>query len=162
MNVTIPIPNEAALNELAEKIGRLFKGGEILELVGDVGAGKTTFVKAVARGLEVDEVVQSPTFTISRLYQARNELELHHYDFYRLQEPGVLRASLAESLMQPNAITALEWDDSVRDILPIERTITLNINYVGTDAGARELQLSMPDALAPFMQSLLANKGSIA
>ena len=162
MDVTLPIPNEETLQSLAENMGRLLKGGEVLELVGDVGAGKTTFVKALARGLEIDEVVQSPTFTISRLYQARNDLELHHYDFYRLQEPGVLRASLAESLVQQNAITALEWDDSVRDILPLERTITITLKYVGNDAGARELHIHAVEDQALLLQSILAERKHLA
>lgn len=103
---------------LARAIGAVLRGGEMIELVSDVGGGKTTFVKGLALGLGINEVVQSPTFTISRLYDARDGLELHHFDFYRLSEAGVVAAELAESLAQSNAIVAVEWGDIVHDVLP--------------------------------------------
>ena len=107
-----------ATQALAEALGRALRGGEVIELISDVGGGKTAFTKGLARGLQIGEVVQSPTFTISRLYQARDGLELHHFDFYRLQEPGVMAAELAESIAQSNVIVVTEWGDIVHDVLP--------------------------------------------
>lgn len=119
-----------ATQALAEAIGKVVRGGDIFELVSDVGGGKTTFVKGLARGLRVDDVVQSPTFTISRLYHARDGLELHHFDFYRLQQAGVVAAELAESLTQPNVVVVVEWGEVVHDVLPTER-LTVIINALG-------------------------------
>jgi len=74
--------------------------------------------------------VQSPTFTISRIYNARDDLELHHFDFYRLNEAGIVADELAESLHQPNVITAVEWGEIVHDVLPAQR-ITVRLTSLG-------------------------------
>lgn len=112
---------------LAEVIGQVVKGGEVFELTSDLGGGKTTFTKGFARGMGITEVVQSPTFNISLIHRGANDLELHHFDFYRLTEPGVMRAELAESLEQPNAVVVIEWGDIVHDILPQDR-VTINLS----------------------------------
>ncbi len=106
---------------LAMQIGQVLRGGEVFDMSSDVGGGKTTFAKGLAKGLGIDEVVQSPTFTISRLYKAHKGLELHHFDFYRLSEAGIMAAELAESLVQSNAVVVVEWGDIVYDVLPQKR-----------------------------------------
>ncbi len=113
------------MRDLAQKLAGKLKGGEVLELIGDVGAGKTTFVKGLAKGLGVKEVVQSPSFTLFARYQAASGLSLHHYDFYRLDDPGLVAYDLSESLADPKAITVVEWADTVRAVLPEQRLIVL-------------------------------------
>lgn len=103
----------------AHLIGERLLGGEVFELVGDVGAGKTTFTKGLGLGLSINDDVQSPSFTLSRVYQARDGLELHHYDFYRLNEAGILAHELSESVSDPNVVTVVEWAETVRDVLPV-------------------------------------------
>lgn len=112
--------------DLAARIGKVVKGGEVLEFISDLGGGKTAFVKGLGKGMGVKDVVQSPTFALSQLHKAGHGLELHHFDFYRLTEPGVMSAELAESLEQPNAVTAIEWGEIVHNILPADR-ITVHI-----------------------------------
>jgi tRNA threonylcarbamoyladenosine biosynthesis protein TsaE len=124
---TFVTPSIADTQAVAEIIGRTVKGGEVFELTSDLGGGKTTFTKGFARGMGITEVVQSPTFNISLIHTAPNGLELHHFDFYRLTEPGVMRAELAESLAQPNAVVVIEWGDIVHDILPQDR-VTVNVS----------------------------------
>jgi tRNA threonylcarbamoyladenosine biosynthesis protein TsaE len=104
-----------------EKIGRLLRGGETIELIGDVGAGKTTFVKGLAHGLGVDEDVQSPSFTISRVYDGRDNVRLAHYDFYRLNDAGIMKDELAESIGDPLTVTVIEWAAIVDGVLPSAR-----------------------------------------
>lgn len=108
---------------LAAQIGGRLVGGEVLELRGDVGSGKTTFTKGLAEGLGVDDEVQSPSFTISRFYTARDGLELHHYDFYRLPDPGIMRYDIAESTSDARAVTVVEWAETVVGVLPENRTV---------------------------------------
>lgn len=103
---------------LAAAIGHVVKGGDVLEFTSDLGGGKTAFVKGLALGMGVTDVVQSPTFMISIIHKANRDLELHHFDFYRLHEAGIMRAELAESLQQINAVVAVEWGDIVHDVLP--------------------------------------------
>ena len=125
----IEVKDEQSMVALGERIGRLLCGGEIIELVGDVGAGKTTFVRGLARGMGVDETVQSPSFTISRQYDAGGGLCLAHYDFYRLDDPGIMADELAEVLGQEKSVTVIEWSDTVRSVLP-EDKLTMTISTV--------------------------------
>lgn len=117
---------------LGERLGSVVRGGETIELRSDVGGGKTTFVKGVARGMKIAEVVQSPTFTISREYTAPSGLALHHYDFYRLNDPGILSAELSESVADKRVITIIEWADMVESVLP-EGKIEITVRATGDD-----------------------------
>lgn len=106
------------MHALGCRIATQLKGGELIELVGDVGAGKTTLTKGIARGLGVEEDVQSPSFTISRVYDLPGGRQLAHYDFYRLSDPGVLADELAEVMGRDDFITVIEWADIVESVLP--------------------------------------------
>lgn len=111
---------------LAEKVGRVLKGGEAIELVSDLGGGKTTFVRGLVRGLGSTDKVSSPTFTISKVYKTDTRT-VHHFDFYRLPEPGIMAAELDEVLGNPEDIVVVEWPEVVSDVLPVDRlTITFN------------------------------------
>ncbi|MBR2709158.1 tRNA (adenosine(37)-N6)-threonylcarbamoyltransferase complex ATPase subunit type 1 TsaE [Candidatus Saccharibacteria bacterium] len=90
----------------------------VLELVGDVGAGKTTFVKGLAEGLGVKEPVTSPSFTISKVYALPGGGNLVHYDFYRLKEPGLMLEDLEEKIADSKNVIVIEWGESIKDFLP--------------------------------------------
>lgn len=128
---------------LAAATGSVVKGGEVLAFHSDLGGGKTAFVKGLAKGMGVTGVVQSPTFTISQIHAAGRGLELHHFDFYRLGEAGIMSAELAESLEQPNAVVAIEWGDIVRSVLP-EHYIHITIRT--QDNEARLISIECPQA----------------
>lgn len=97
----------------------------VLELKGDVGVGKTTFVRGLAAGLGLNEPVTSPSFTISKRYAfplPNGETgQLIHYDFYRLDDPGIMRDELAETLVEPNPVVVVEWGGDVADLLPKDK-----------------------------------------
>lgn len=112
------VMTEEQVRVFGEQLGNSLQGGEVLELVGDVGAGKTTLTKAIARGMGINDNVQSPTFTISQTYEAVSHLRLAHYDFYRLDDIGIMRDELAEMTRQPDVVTIIEWGEKVRDVLP--------------------------------------------
>lgn len=119
------VTSEAAMRSLGVRIAHALTGGEMIELVGDVGAGKTTLTKGIAEGLRIEETVQSPSFTISRVYDAPNGLRLVHYDFYRLPDAGIMADELQETLRDPTAVTVIEWAGVVDGVLPADRiTIT--------------------------------------
>ncbi|HMQ09606.1 MAG TPA: tRNA (adenosine(37)-N6)-threonylcarbamoyltransferase complex ATPase subunit type 1 TsaE [Candidatus Nanoperiomorbaceae bacterium] len=134
------IPNDESMRALGVKIGAALHGGEVFELIGDVGAGKTTFVKGLAAGLAIDDDVQSPSFTINRRYKGRDELILSHYDFYRLNDAGIMNMEVAESLSEPGTITVVEWGESIKDVLPSSR-IVITINYLPDEGRTVEIQL---------------------
>jgi tRNA threonylcarbamoyladenosine biosynthesis protein TsaE len=123
--------------ELGKKFGAELKGGEVIEFVGDLGAGKTSFVRGLAVGIGSDDEVASPTFTISRVYYGANNLSLHHFDFYRLQDPGLVAEELAEATKDPQAIVCIEWAETVRGVLPEDR-ITIDITPI--DEYSREFK----------------------
>lgn len=142
----IEVTSEAATKELGEKIGAQLKGGEVFQLVGDVGAGKTTLVKGLAKGLGVDEEVQSPSFTISRVYEGRDALQLVHYDFYRLTDAGIMANEVEEMVHDPSTITVVEWADIVEGVLP-EGHYTISITSPSESTRAIELADSLGAAL---------------
>lgn len=135
----IEVKSEQQTRDLGEKLGKLLRGGETIELSGDVGAGKTTFVKGLARGLSVDEDVQSPSFTISRVYDARDNLRLAHYDFYRLNDAGIMADELTETTADPETVTIIEWADIVEGVLPSHR---LSIAFTAPTETVRQLTIT--------------------
>lgn len=107
---------------IGARIGQQLRGGEIIELVSDLGGGKTQLVRGLAAGMGSTDQVQSPTFTISRIYTSKT-LELHHFDFYRLGDPGIVALELAEVMQSSEAVVAIEWADTVHGILPKNRVL---------------------------------------
>src|SRR6185295_7699766 len=106
--------------DLAARIGQNLKGGEVIELISDLGGGKTAFVKGLVSGMGSKDRVSSPSFTLSNQYSG-NGLLLHHFDFYRLEEPGIMKQELAEILEDSNSVVAIEWAVVIEDVLPVER-----------------------------------------
>lgn len=127
--------------DISKRVGARLTGGEIIELIGDIGSGKTAFVRGLAEGMGSSDRVMSPTFTISRIYTAKN-LELHHFDFYRLEDPGVVGAELTESIKEPEVAVVIEWSKVVENVLPEGR---LQISITAVSDEARGLNFSAFD-----------------
>lgn len=150
MNAKILSSSTEATKQIAEKLGRRLKGGEVIELVSDLGGGKTTFVHGLAKGIGSPDRVASPTFTISRLYQG-TKLELYHFDFYRLQDAGLMAHELHDVLDEPDIVTVVEWGDVVAHVLPEER-LTIRLTQTGDET--RELDFAYPKSLAYLAEDL--------
>lgn len=133
--------SEADLISFGQKLGEKLDAPAVIELIGDVGSGKTTLTRGIARGLGVKEPISSPSFTISKHYayaKNKHEYNLVHYDFYRLPDPGLMAEDLAESLSDQNTITVIEWADTVANLLPEKRlTIKISLN----DDGSRSVEM---------------------
>jgi tRNA threonylcarbamoyladenosine biosynthesis protein TsaE len=138
--------------KLAEKLGKALRGGEVIELVSDLGGGKTTFTRGLVRGLGSDDKVASPTFTISKVYGA-GKLQVHHFDFYRLHEPGIIADELAEVAGDPQAIVVVEWADVVKHVLPAKH---LRITITHEPDGTRTLAFACPDSLGYLIAAVEA------
>jgi tRNA threonylcarbamoyladenosine biosynthesis protein TsaE len=139
--------------ETGEQLGRNCKGGEVFLLVSDLGGGKTTFTKGLAKGLGASSTVTSPTFMVERVYECRDNLSLHHFDFYRLQEAGIVARELAEVLDDPKAIVAIEWGDVVNEVLPLEH-IVLKLERQSDNEESRKLSASYPDKFSYLFEGL--------
>jgi tRNA threonylcarbamoyladenosine biosynthesis protein TsaE len=118
--------------DLGVRLAGLIKAPCLVELVGDIGVGKTTLVKGLARGLGVVDEVTSPSFTINKRYSAAGVV-LSHYDFYRLEAAGIMGNEIAEALTEPGTVVVVEWADAVQDVLPDNRVkISLSYNADGS------------------------------
>jgi len=104
----------AETEALGEKIGRAAGRGLVLALSGDLGAGKTQFVKGVARGLGVTARVHSPTFTLVNEYGG-GRLKLFHLDLYRLETPAQILSAGIEEFLSPDGVAVIEWAERLED-----------------------------------------------
>ncbi len=119
-------------NDFASKL----KGGEVVLLKGDLGAGKTTFTQFVFETLGVKEVVSSPTFAILKSYQGK--FKLHHFDTYRITVEEAIEAGCDEVFEEKDSVIFVEWSDNIAPLLP-EKTIKINIKYI--DEQEREFEI---------------------
>ena len=119
--------SSADTESLGARIGANLRGGEIIELVSDLGGGKTTFTRGLVRGAGSTDKVASPTFTISKEYQTPH-FTIAHFDFYRLSEAGIVADELAELVGDPAYVVVVEWGDVAQDVLPLER-LTIRLSY---------------------------------
>lgn len=134
------IHSESEMLELGRQFALNLTFPAVFELVGDVGAGKTTFVRGLAAGLGIKEPVTSPSFTISKRYALpKTPGELVHYDFYRLDDPGIMRDELAETLAEPNSVVVVEWGGDVADLLPGHKS---RLDIVLQEDGSREVLIN--------------------
>ena len=128
MKVKFTTRSATETEQVAENFAQTLVGGEILLLKGDLGAGKTHFVKGLAMGLGIDDVVTSPTFALHNVYFGR--LTLNHFDFYRIENSEEAEMlGLNELFYDKNAVSAIEWSERVSDLLP-PNCITIAIDKV--------------------------------
>lgn len=133
-----------ATEKFGERLGQNLEGGEVIELISDLGGGKTTLTRGIARGAGSKDAVGSPTFTLSKVYKAP-KFQIHHFDFYRLKEAGLMEHELRDVLEDPKAVVIIEWGDVVRHTLP-EQHMTISMHKIADDG--REIVCSYPEELA--------------
>jgi len=148
----IEVKSEDEMKAFGKAIGVLLHGGEVIELIGDVGSGKTTLVKGIAVGLGVDEYVQSPSFTINRVYQGRDHITLAHYDFYRLDDAGIMANELNEVASDLNTVTIIEWAGIVEGVLPNDR---LSIKIIAPTETSRKLVCTLGGDISKKLEEQL-------
>lgn len=121
--------------QLGESIGRKAEAGEVYALMGDLGVGKTVFTQGMARGLGIEEVVNSPTFTILQQYEG-GRLPLYHFDVYRINNIEEMEELGYEDCFYGEGVCLVEWADSIEEVLPekfflikIEKDLEKGLNY---------------------------------
>ena len=125
---------------LAARLGAILPADSVLALHGDLGAGKTTFVRGLARAWGIDETVTSPTFNLYTIY--KGERQLIHLDAYRLESDADLDALMIEDFLQSPWCFAVEWPERIPDALPADAWhLYLTINADET----HQIQLKLPD-----------------
>lgn len=131
---TINIKNEEETKEFGLKIGQEAVPGQVIGLIGDLGTGKTTLTKYIARGLGVEENIISPTFMIVREYHG-GRMPLYHFDVYRIGDPEELFDIGADEYFDGDGLCVVEWADMVMPQLP-EDSMFICIEY-GASEGER-------------------------
>lgn len=123
--------SESETAEVARAIALDFRGGEVVLLTGELGAGKTAFVRGLARGLGADpDEVASPSFVLLTAYPGR--LTLHHADLYRLRGDGDERELGLEELPGPKGVLAVEWAERLQ-LLPWRTAVRVSLRHAGED-----------------------------
>ena len=103
--------------QLGINLGRLLNAGDIVCLTGDLGTGKTHITKGIARGLNIDDNITSPTFTIVNEYDS-GRLKLNHFDVYRVSDPDEVYAIGFDDYIFSDAVSVIEWANYIEEILP--------------------------------------------
>lgn len=126
----------AQTRDLAARLAAVALAGDVVSLVGDLGAGKTVFAKGFGRGLGVAGTINSPSFILMAEYEGR--LPLFHLDLYRLTDAGEAVAGGLLDERQAAGVTLIEWADRLEEVLPAER---LEVRIDGTGDESRMITL---------------------
>ena len=126
--MTICTKNEAETEQAGAKLAKTLPDGAVVALYGDLGAGKTAFVRGMARGMGIDARVSSPTFTIVNEYLGAREL--YHFDMYRLASSDELFDIGWEDYLRRGGVCAVEWSENVADAFEGDE-ITVSIEKLG-------------------------------
>ena len=127
---------------LGARVATMLGPGAVLALYGDLGSGKTHFVKGIAEGLGVSPAeVRSPTFTILSVHEA-GEIPLYHFDAYRVQTPDEFVELGFEDYVHGDGLTCIEWANRISDLLPPD-TIHLRLHHVAPSK--RRITLGAPE-----------------
>ena len=121
--------DEDALRALAVRVAGVLRPGDVVVLRGEVGSGKTTFVRAAARALGVRETVTSPTYQFARGYEGTahgQEITLNHLDLYRLEGLDARDALDLDEYLTPDAVTFVEWADPALELLERPSVVELS------------------------------------
>lgn len=107
--------------QVGVKLGQKAKPGQVYTLTGDLGVGKTVFTQGFARGLEIEEPVCSPTFTIVQVYE-EGRLPFYHFDVYRIGDVEEMDEIGYEDYVMGDGVSLIEWANLIKEILPEKRT----------------------------------------
>lgn len=121
--------------EIGRIMGKISKGGELFLLQGDLGAGKTVLVKGIAKGLEINTQIVSPTFIIIKNYSGR--LILNHIDLYRIN--NLENLGIEEYIYEDSSVTVVEWGEKLMNLLSLKEYLLVKIDI--TNNNSREITL---------------------
>jgi tRNA threonylcarbamoyladenosine biosynthesis protein TsaE len=130
--------NTSETIRMGKRLGRLLQPGDVVALVGDLGTGKTQFIKGLAEGVGVGRAtyVSSPSFTLINEYPGR--IPFYHIDLFRLESEKEAEGLGLEEYVRGNGITAIEWADKIPSLLP-EALLLVKIHYTGEHSRTLEI-----------------------
>ncbi len=126
---------------LGLEIGKQLQPGSVVALHGPLGAGKTTLVKGIARSLNIEEALTSPSFTLIAEYEGSREgnpVTLYHIDLYRISHPQEIEDLGMEEILNGEGICVIEWAEKASEFLPES---TIRVEIVIEDKGRRQIKI---------------------
>lgn len=132
--------NETETINLGVQIASSLKCGDIIALYGDLGSGKTRLVKGICMGLDVKQMVNSPTFIIVNEYSSQKFHNIYHFDLYRMKTEDEVLAMGFEDYLNNESIVLIEWPEHIERLLPLE-TIKIHISHTVGDETHRWIKL---------------------
>lgn len=124
---------------LGKKIGSMVRAGDIICIDGELGSGKTHLTKGLAIGLDINEYITSPTFTIVNEYEGR--LKLYHFDVYRVNDPDEIENIGFDEYIFGEGVSIIEWAKLIEELIPAER-IQINIyKTLGNEENYRKINI---------------------
>ena len=147
--ITVNIKSEQEMIKLGYKIGQLAYPNMVLAMNGNLGAGKTTLTKGIGEALGIKRVINSPTFTIMKIYEGT--MNLYHLDVYRISNSS--GDFDLEEYFYLGGISVIEWADNISDLLPID---TIYLDYLIEEDASRTITLKGDDS---FIEKLVQKLG---
>lgn len=138
----VDLPDEAATAALAQRLAPALRAGGVVYLHGELGAGKTSFARALLRALGANERIKSPTYSLIESYRFGG-IVAHHLDLYRIADPGELEFLGLDALAEPSGLVLVEWPERGAGALP-PPDWRLDLAHAGTGRRARLSALSAP------------------
>ena len=125
------------INNIAREFIRAMEGNRIFAFYGNMGAGKTTFIKAICEELGVSDTVTSPTFAIINEYESPSEGSIYHFDFYRIKKLEEVYDMGFEDYFYSGSLCFIEWPELIEEVLPSE---AIRVTITQHPDGTREIE----------------------
>lgn len=163
MNIETTLQIESTSSVDTERIGELLgknvRGGEVIELQSDLGGGKTTLVRGLAKGVGSTDTVASPSFTIQKVYKTerlaksvKGVIAIQHFDFYRLgAHPEQMAHELEEAMLNKANVVVLEWARAVEQMLP---QVRVRVSIGRVDETTRNILITCPIQLFYLVEGI--------
>ncbi|MBQ7822730.1 MAG: tRNA (adenosine(37)-N6)-threonylcarbamoyltransferase complex ATPase subunit type 1 TsaE [Bacteroidaceae bacterium] len=140
MAEVIEITGLSRINDAAKQFIEKMDDNTVFAFRGDMGAGKTTFIKAICEQLGVEDVINSPTFAIVNEYRSGSGELIYHFDFYRINKPEEAYDFGYEDYFYSGALCFIEWPEKVEDLLPPD---SVDVFIEESDNGSRILTMNV-------------------
>ena len=154
--VKIYLEDENKTKEIGYKLGNLLTPGSVICLIGDLGAGKTTMTQSLAKALEVDDYITSPTFTIVNEYEGK--MPLYHFDVYRIGSSDEMYDIGYEEYINGEGVCIIEWANLIEDILPDEY-LYIDLDHVRVSVKGQECPVTPTECR--LLRQFLMNRGQL-
>jgi tRNA threonylcarbamoyladenosine biosynthesis protein TsaE len=154
----LELPDAAATERAGRTLAQALRPGMVVALSGELGTGKTTLVRGVLRGFDIQGAVKSPTYTLVEPYNV-SKIYLYHFDFYRLKDPQEWEAAGFREYFRDDSICLIEWPERVAGLLPVP---DLELQLQFEQAGRRLVATANGTRAEPCLAALTAATTEIA